>query len=1161
MADKIYPCSDNQLQRLLHSDAPTSDHEELIAHLEGCPHCQSRLWELAASDEDWKHAAGVLVECERASINKCNAMLETSRWNDRPQAWTESMAKGLLSPPSHPEMLGRIGRYDVERLIGCGGMGVVFKAHDSELNRPVAVKLLAPYLATNGSARRRFAREARSAAGVVDDHVVPIFNVESESEPPFLVMQYIAGGSLQDRLDRDGPLDAAEVLRIGLQVAKGLAAAHAQGLIHRDVKPSNILLDEGVERAMLTDFGLARAEGDASLTRSGFHPGTPHYMSPEQIRGESIDGRSDLFGLGCVLYAACAGHPPFRAESSYAVLRRITDESPRPLREVNAGVPEWLELIVLKLLAKSADERYQSAEEVADLLGACLAHLYQPTVVSLPEPVVKLSRHFDRCEKHSAPTESLHGFRFSPNRKLLAVAFFPFLLLAGIFITLETRKGTITIESDVDDVAIVIKRNGEVYDRMTINRDGKSIRVYSGEYEVALNGDLDQIEIRDGVINLQRGKTSVVQICELKSFDAGALRNDSKFVDPKPSLIGTWRLMGPANGLMEGFPEVNITVTFDDWTMVWHTEGDTPVRYLYHPLSDNSLSVFDEKHTGIASKAEEWQYELASLRSVTAQAPHPATLRLIRPVSDTASSPVLEFHRLRVGEMTSTYTSHRIPVDPSGWQNVSTSEVVKTHARMIASRQFLGQIPRRDEWTLVPSDADQAVAWLRQHLIVKAVEGNHVEIGIHGHINSIGEREQIIDAVVDQYKRSRETVSTDATQQTIDRLISERAKTKATLSIVQTRHRNSETHVQKSKGFAELEALLRELTGKLNLQNEELLQYAVPACPIKGNPPIWNPGMAFKRSQYVPLPEVETDEYVRQWQILSLPDDELPTYNGRNIRQWIKAFQNSLPKHDSTAIAECETAIGALRKRDLSSPFILLEMRRLFSDAKRELNPALLDQTAARIIRIGGHRHQKKAIEYLFKIAEKHPAFEAWITLESGRSRYPMDEAIYSIHQWDQGLAKQIVSEMSYSPRRMLGAVFVLLCVGRDNDVADDWVKENAGILHPAFQEAQDDPKAVVRELAAWAIETLQEEGPVAVGKTTPSTDLGQQDFDNIFIELKDRLDTVSDFSGTEGPAHIGRAFLDAKAAEAVLQSLHQRLDRLQNFENAESQINTQEKH
>ena len=145
--------------------------------------------------------------------------------------------------------------------------------------------------------------------------MVSIHNVETDGEHPFLVMKFIAGGSLQQRLDREGPLDVCEVLRIGIHTAKGLAAAHAQGLIHRDGKPSNILLDEGVDRALLTDFGLARASDDARLTRSGFHPGTPHYTSPEQVRGESIDARSDLFGLGCVLYALRTGHPPFRSET------------------------------------------------------------------------------------------------------------------------------------------------------------------------------------------------------------------------------------------------------------------------------------------------------------------------------------------------------------------------------------------------------------------------------------------------------------------------------------------------------------------------------------------------------------------------------------------------------------------------------------------------------------------------------------------------------------------------------------------------------------------------------------------------------------------------------------------------------------------------------
>jgi serine/threonine protein kinase len=420
-------------------------------------------------------------------------------------------------------MLGRIGRYDVERLIGSGGMGVVFKAYDTELNRPVAIKLLAPFLAESGSARKRFAREARAAAAVVDEHVVAIHNVEAGDDPkkpPFLVMKFIAGGSLQQRLDRDGPLDVCEILRIGMQTAKGLAAAHGQGLIHRDVKPSNILLDEGVERALLTDFGLARAEDDACLTRSGFHPGTPHYMSPEQVRGEAIDVRSDLFGLGCVLYAMCTGHPPFRAETSYAVLRRITDDPARPIRELNANIPEWLERIVMKLLSKSPTDRFDSAEEVAELLEDCLAHVQHPTTTPLPIRVQALAAQtqmrpnglIESNEKNRLKA----GFQqIPPVGKFIAAAAFTFsLIFAGVLIVLEMNKGTLTIECEADNVPVRIRQGDTEVERLTVTRSGASVRVKAGTYIVEIDGAVDGIEIEHGTVELRRRETRVVRIVQ-----------------------------------------------------------------------------------------------------------------------------------------------------------------------------------------------------------------------------------------------------------------------------------------------------------------------------------------------------------------------------------------------------------------------------------------------------------------------------------------------------------------------------------------------------------------------------------------------------------------------------------------------------------------------
>ncbi len=225
---------------------------------------------------------------------------------------------------------------------------------------------------------------------MVHDNVIEIYGVAEAAGLPYLVMPYVRGPSLQRRLDDEGPLAVVEILRVGMQAAAGLAAAHAQGLVHRDVKPANILLADGIERVKLTDFGLARAADDASLTRTGIIAGTPQYMSPEQARGEPVDQRSDLFSLGSVLYAMCTGRPPFRAETSYGVLRRITDEEPRPIREINPEIPEWLCGIVARLMAKRPDDRFQSASEVAALLEQCLAHVQQPTAVPLPDVLISL---------------------------------------------------------------------------------------------------------------------------------------------------------------------------------------------------------------------------------------------------------------------------------------------------------------------------------------------------------------------------------------------------------------------------------------------------------------------------------------------------------------------------------------------------------------------------------------------------------------------------------------------------------------------------------------------------------------------------------------------------------------------------------------------------
>jgi serine/threonine protein kinase len=280
-------------------------------------------------------------------------------------------ALGFLTPSSRPDSLGRIGHYEVLEALGRGGFGIVFRAFDEVLQRVVAVKVLAPHLAATSPARKRFIREAQSSAPINHENVVHIHEV-GEHPLPYLVMEFVPGETLQHRLDRTGPLDVPEVLRIGRQVAEGLAAAHAQGLIHRDIKPANVLIESGpAGRAKLSDFGLARAADDASNSQSGIVAGTPMFMAPEQALGESLDHRADLFSLGSMLYTMLTGHPPFRAPNTLAVLKRVVEDTPRPIRDIIPEVPEWLCRVVEKLLAKDPAGRFQSAREVADLLADC----------------------------------------------------------------------------------------------------------------------------------------------------------------------------------------------------------------------------------------------------------------------------------------------------------------------------------------------------------------------------------------------------------------------------------------------------------------------------------------------------------------------------------------------------------------------------------------------------------------------------------------------------------------------------------------------------------------------------------------------------------------------------------------------------------------------
>ena len=385
MRIRLDPCDPERLRLLAEDRLPLAEMAGLEEHLQDCPRCRATLDRLAGDDR-WLGAVRRYLGAGPTEVHESSPAAEESL--------------DFLAPSDWPDSLGRLGSYEVKGVLGRGGMGVVLKAFDPSLSRNVAIKVLAASLATCGASRRRFLREARAAAAVVHEHVVGVFAVVETAGLPFLVMEYVPGRSLQDRLDAHGPLSLPEVLRIGMQTAAGLAAAHAQGLVHRDVKPANILLENGVERVRLTDFGLARAAADAGLTQSGVVAGTPHYMAPEQARGESVDHRADLFSLGSTLYAICTGYPPFRAETAVAVLRRVSDDEPRPVGEINPEMPAWLGAIIARLHAKEPEGRYQTASEVAELLGRCLAHVQQPLAIPLPAGIVPREARKDSRLRH-----------------------------------------------------------------------------------------------------------------------------------------------------------------------------------------------------------------------------------------------------------------------------------------------------------------------------------------------------------------------------------------------------------------------------------------------------------------------------------------------------------------------------------------------------------------------------------------------------------------------------------------------------------------------------------------------------------------------------------------------------------------------------------------
>jgi serine/threonine-protein kinase len=291
-------------------------------------------------------------------------------------------------------MISNLGRYEIISELGQGAMGVVYKATDPLIDRIVAIKTINLGLALDekDEYEGRFYQEAKAAGRLSHPNIVTIFDLGKSEDVAYIAMEFLQGKELREILDDAEAMPVGRILDIVSQVALGLAYAHEHGIVHRDVKPSNIMVSsEG--HVKITDFGIARMESASVRTQTGMVLGSPKYMSPEQVLGKLIDQRSDIFSLGVVLYEILAGRPPFSGENVNAIMYQILNNIPPPPGSVNSNVPDMLNFIVAKALAKGQDDRYQNANDLAHDLRSCRESLLRSSTAfnALPKSALSLA--------------------------------------------------------------------------------------------------------------------------------------------------------------------------------------------------------------------------------------------------------------------------------------------------------------------------------------------------------------------------------------------------------------------------------------------------------------------------------------------------------------------------------------------------------------------------------------------------------------------------------------------------------------------------------------------------------------------------------------------------------------------------------------------------
>lgn len=523
------------LQRYLSGAIAEDETGDIEAHLSVCPACEQTVWQLEADPDTVLESMRELAAIESQ---------EKSAPADSPSVIQRAIAAARLlpSPPTLlPAPLGKpaqIGAYELLQSLGRGGMGQVFLARHTNLDKQVAVKLLFPRPSHAGldaeNLISRFQREMRAAGRLNHPTIVSATDAGQENGTHYLVMEYIDGLDLSRLAKATGPLEIADACDLTRTVAQGLSHAHAEGIVHRDVKPSNLMLDRQ-GRVKILDFGLAQwnllNESANELTTVGQLMGTLDYMAPEQAeRNDGVDYRADLYALGATLFRLLTGRPPLAASPHMTLLEKVRllgSQSAPSLSSLRSDAPAELVKLVASLLNRQITERPASAAHVAEALepfctGHDLASLFARAETIINREVTFLPENLasDRSS-HASVAEPIAQLPPSPPSRrfpwLWAAAAVPLMILAGVVISLETQKGQLVIQSDVADIHVKLRRDNQTVQELTIQPGATTTRLYADRYEIVIDAPSDQVSLDKENLVVRSGQTIVANIKQLPS--------------------------------------------------------------------------------------------------------------------------------------------------------------------------------------------------------------------------------------------------------------------------------------------------------------------------------------------------------------------------------------------------------------------------------------------------------------------------------------------------------------------------------------------------------------------------------------------------------------------------------------------------------------------